>query len=112
MAYDEELAERVRELIAGAAGLAEQKMFGGLAFLVGGHMAIAASGQGGLLVHVERAEGERLIASGAAEPMVMRGKEMAGWLRVSSDAVATKKQLSAWVKRGVAYAETLPPKRR
>jgi TfoX/Sxy family transcriptional regulator of competence genes len=110
MAYDEELADRIRELVGSEAGLTEKKMFGGLAFLVGGHLAIAASGQGGLLVHVEPAEGERLIASGAAEPMVMRGREMAGWLRVPTEAVPTSRQLAPWVKRGVACARALPPK--
>jgi TfoX/Sxy family transcriptional regulator of competence genes len=107
MAYDEELAERVRELLAGEAGLTEKKMFGGLGFMVGGNMAVAASGQGGLLVRVDPSAS---YDGPGVEPMVMRGKEMSGWLRVESDVVGTKKQLSTWVQRGVAYARSLPPK--
>jgi TfoX/Sxy family transcriptional regulator of competence genes len=110
VAYDEALAERVREMVADRPGVSEQKMFGGLAFLIGGNMALAASGQGGLLVRLDAAEGERLIASGAAQPMEMRGREMRGWLRVSSDAVRTKRQLARWVDLGISYAASLPPK--
>jgi TfoX/Sxy family transcriptional regulator of competence genes len=111
MSYDEELAERVRELVAAETGLAEKKMFGGLAFLLDGNMAVAASGQGGLLVRVDPAEGDELVASTAAEPMEMQGRSMSGWLRVPSDAVASDKDLRAWVSRGAAYARTLPPKK-
>jgi len=111
MAYDEELAERIREQLTGELGLTEQKMFGGLAFLVGGNMAVAASGQGGLMVRVDPARSEELTAGTSAEPMVMRGRPMAGWLRVPADAVRTKRQLATWVDRGVAYARSLPPKR-
>jgi TfoX/Sxy family transcriptional regulator of competence genes len=107
MAYDEELADRIRELVGGEAGLTEQKMFGGLGFMLDGNMAVAASGQGGLLVRVDP---ESSYDEPGVEPMVMRGREMTGWLRVSSDVVATKKQLTTWVKRGVAYAQALPPK--
>lgn len=107
MAYDEELAERVRELVEGEPGLTEKKMFGGLAFLVRGSMAVAASGQGGLLVRVDPASS---YDGPGIEPMVMRGKEMAGWLRVASEAVATKRQLATWVQRGVGYARSLPPR--
>ena len=110
MAYDEDLADRVRELVATERGLAEKKMFGGLAFLLGGNMAVAASGQGGLLVRVHPEDSAALVARTQAEPMVMRGREMAGWLRVPSEAVRTKRELSAWVDRGVAYARQLPPK--
>src|SRR2546423_8612629 len=112
MAYDEELAERIRELVAGERGLTERKMFGGLAFLVGGNMAIAASGQGGILVRVDPEESDRLVARTKARPMVMRGREMQGWLRVGADDVRTKRQLASWVERGVAYAKSLPRKRR
>ena len=115
MAYDEDLASRIRELVGDQPRLSEQKMFGGLAFLIGGNMAVAASGQGGLLVRVAPAEGEKLVASGAAEPMEMRGRAMTGWIRVSSDAVRTKRQLLRWVGLGTAYAASLPakaPKRR
>jgi|SRR5690348_1842150 TfoX/Sxy family transcriptional regulator of competence genes len=109
MAYDEQLAERIRALVAGEHGVTEKKMFGGLAFLVGGNMAVAASGQGGLLVRVDPAESEALTAKGA-EPMVMRGRAMAGWLRVDAERVKTKRELEAWTRRGVAYARSLPPK--
>ena len=111
MAYDEDLAARIRELIVGEAGVTERKMFGGLAFLIGGNMSVAASGQGGLLVRVPPEETDGLVAKPHAAPMVMRGREMQGWLRVDSEGVRTKRQLEPWVKRGVAYARSLPPKR-
>jgi TfoX/Sxy family transcriptional regulator of competence genes len=111
VAYDEELAERVRELIEAEAGLTEKKMFGGLAFLLHGNMAVAASGQGGLLVRVDPAEGDHLIATTAAEPMEMQGRVMSGWLRVEAAALRTKKDLTTWVGRGTTFAKTLPPKR-
>jgi TfoX/Sxy family transcriptional regulator of competence genes len=110
MAYDEELAERIRELVAGKRGVTEQKMFGGLAFLVGGNMAIAASGQGGVLVRVDPDESDRLIASTNARPFEMRGRSMQGWLRVDDDDVRTKRQLAKWVELGTAYARSLPAK--
>jgi len=110
VAYDEELAARVRDLVAGEKALTEKKMFGGLAFLVGGNMAVAASGQGGLLVRVDPDESDALVARTGAETMVMRGREMRGWLRVGADAVGTKRALEPWVKRGVSYARSLPPK--
>ncbi len=110
MAYDEDLANRIRELIAGDADLTEKRMFGGLAFLVGGNMAVAASGQGGLMVRVEPAETDALAAKPHAAPFEMRGREMQGWLRVDSEGVRTKRQLEPWVKRGVSYARSLPPK--
>jgi TfoX/Sxy family transcriptional regulator of competence genes len=110
MAYDEELADRIRELVGGQQKLSEQKMFGGLAFLIGGNMAIAASGQGGLMVRVDPAHGEKLVASGSAEPMEMRGRQMSGWVRVSADAVRTKRQLARWVELGSKYAASLPAK--
>jgi len=111
MAYDEELAGRIRELVAGEKRLTERKMFGGLAFLVGGNMAVAASGQGGILVRVDPDQSPKLVSTTAAEPMVMRGKAMDGWLLVAADDVATKRALSTWVKRGVTYARSLPVKR-
>lgn len=112
MAYDEGLAERIRELVAGRPDLTEKKMFGGLAFLVGGNMAVAASGQGGLMVRVDPDESEQLLATTAAFPMEMRGRTMAGWLRVDSEDVRTPQQLQAWVERGTSYAAGLPPKRK
>jgi TfoX/Sxy family transcriptional regulator of competence genes len=110
MAYDEDLANRIRELVAPEAGVTEQKMFGGLAFLIDGHMAVAASGQGGLMVRVDPHETDKLAAKPHAGPFEMRGKPMQGWLRVGADGVRTKRQLEPWVKRGVGYARSLPPK--
>jgi TfoX/Sxy family transcriptional regulator of competence genes len=110
MAYDEDLADRIRELVAAEKSLTEQKMFGGLAFLIGGNMAVAASGQGGILVRVDPAASAKLVSSTKAQPMVMRGRAMDGWLRVDADHVREKRQLAAWVKRGVTYARSLPAK--
>ena len=110
MAYDEELAARIRTLLAERANLKEQKMFGGLAFLIGGNMAIAASGQGGVLVRVDPAESDGLVATTPAETMEMRGRQMAGWLRVDARDVADDVALRSWVERGAAYASSLPPK--
>ena len=111
MAYDEDLANRIRELVGLEQGLTEKKMFGGLAFLVGGNMAIAASGQGGILVRADPAQSDKLVASTTAEPAIMQGREMAGWLRVADDDLKTKRQLEKWVKVGVGFARSLPPKR-
>jgi TfoX/Sxy family transcriptional regulator of competence genes len=110
VAYDEELADRIRALLGDRAALTEKKMFGGLAFLIGGNMAIAASGQGGILVRVDPEESETLVATTPAEPMEMRGRSMAGWLRVESADVAKEAALNEWVERGTAFASSLPPK--
>jgi TfoX/Sxy family transcriptional regulator of competence genes len=110
MAYDEDLANRIRELIGDERDLTEKRMFGGLAFLIGGNMAVAASGQGGLMVRVEPGDTEALLEKPHAQPFEMRGREMQGWLRVSDEGVGTKRQLEPWVRRGVAYARSLPPK--
>ena len=110
MAYDEDLANRIRELISGEADVAEQQMFGGLAFLIGGHMSVAVSGQGGLLLRCDPAETEALLRKPHAGPFEMRGRAMKGWLRVTPEGVQTKRQLERWVARGVAYARSLPPK--
>lgn len=110
MAYDEDLASRIRELIADVPGVTEQKMFGGLAFLIGGNMAVAASGQGGLLLRVDPQDAGALAAKPHAGPMVMRGREMKGWLRVDAEGVRTKRRLEPWVRRGVEYARSLPTK--
>ena len=110
MAYDEELADRIRELVSGEPRLTEMKMFGGLAFLIRGNMAVAASGQGGLLVRVDPEESDELVASANARSMEMRGRAMRGWLQVPSDEVRTKKQLTKWVQKGTAYARSLPGK--
>jgi len=110
MAYDEDLAARIRELIAAEGGLTEKKMFGGLAFLIDGHMAVAASGQGGLMARVDPAETDALLRKPHAGPFEMRGRPMDGWVRVAAEGVRTKRQLEPWVRRGVAYARSLPPK--
>jgi len=110
VAYDEHLAERVRELVAANPGLTEKRMFGGLAFLIGGHMSVSASGDGGLLVRVDPEQTKALLAEPHARPMVMRGREMDGWLRVDAGGVRDKRALEKWVRRGVAYARSLPPK--
>ncbi len=111
MAYDTELANRIRELISAEANLTEMKMFGGLAFLLSGNMAVAVSGQGGLLLRVDPEQTDALRAKPHASPFVMRGRAMDGWLRVVPEGVKTKAQLQRWVDRGIAYARTLPPKR-
>jgi len=110
MAYDEDLAARIRELIAAEDGLTEKKMFGGLAFLIDGHMAVAASGQGGLMARVDPAQTDALLRKPHAGPFEMRGRPMDGWVRVAAEGVRTKRQLEPWVRRGVAYARSLPPR--
>jgi TfoX/Sxy family transcriptional regulator of competence genes len=111
VAYDQILAGRIRELVGGGKDVTEQTMFGGLAFLVGGNMAVAASGQGGLLVRVDPDASDELLATSSATPMEMRGRSMAGWLRVGASDVETDSELALWVQRGVDYARTLPRKR-
>lgn len=110
MAYDVDLGDRIRELLGANRGLSEKKMFGGLAFLIDGNMAIAASGQGGLLVRVGPEQSDRLVVTTPATEAIMRGRPMAGWLRVASDDLRTKRQLERWVKLGAAYARSLPKK--
>jgi TfoX/Sxy family transcriptional regulator of competence genes len=112
MAYDEDLARRIRDLLVGERDVTEQKMFGGLAFLIAGNMAVAASGQGGILVRVDPAKSDRLEATTSARPMEMRGRAMQGWLRVDGDAVKTKRQLVKWVNLSTTYARSLPAKTR
>ncbi len=111
MAYDEELAARIRDIVSGESGLTEKKMFGGLAFLIGGNMAVAASRQGGLMVRVDPAQSDTLLASTNARLVEMRGREMPGWMRVDPSDLRTKPELATWVGRGVAYARSLPAKR-
>ena len=110
MAYDEALAARIRDRIGARPDLTEKTMFGGLAFLVGGNLAVAASGQGGILVRVDPAESDALVSATPAEPMEMRGRGMPGWLRLASDDVASDPALAGWVERGIAYARSLPAK--
>ncbi len=111
MAYDPDLANRIRELVLAEPGVTEQRMFGGLAFLIDGNMSVGASGQGGLLLRVDPAKTDSLLAKPHAHPFEMRGRVMQGWLRVDADGVRTKRQLERWVARGVAYARSLPSKR-
>jgi len=110
VAYDQALAERIRELVSSEKGLTEKKMFGGLAFLINGNMAVAASGQGGLLLRCDPADSAALTKSAHVDRMEMRGRTMNGWLRVGDDAVKTKAAMQKWVARCVAYAKSLPPK--
>jgi hypothetical protein len=109
VAYDEELAERLRDLLDHEPQLQEKKMFGGLAFLIGGKMAIAASGQGGVLVRVDPAQSDKLLDTSHAELAVMRGRPMEGWLRVAPEHLRTKAQLAKWANLGTGYARSLPP---
>jgi hypothetical protein len=111
MAYDEELAERIRELVGSESDLTERKMFGGLAFLIRGNMAVAASGQGGVLVRVDPAQSDALVATTNARPMEMRGRQMQGWLRVGPEDLGSRRQLAKWVELGTSYARSLPAKR-
>ena len=110
MAYDEDMAARIRDILAQERGLSEKRMFGGLAFLLDGHMAVAVSGQGGLLLRIDPARSDELVADPHVGRMVMRGREMDGWLRVDSAAVDTEERLTHWVGLGVTYVRTLPPK--
>jgi hypothetical protein len=110
VAYDEELAERIRERVASETGLTEKRMFGGLAFLVNGNMAVSASGQGGLLLRVDPAATEELVGAPHAHRFEMRGREMDGWLRIDPAGLGTDADLARWVDLGVTYARTLRPK--
>jgi TfoX/Sxy family transcriptional regulator of competence genes len=110
MAYDTELADRIRELVAPLGGVEEKRMFGGLAFLINGNMSVAASGQGGLLVRVPPEDTDQLLRRAHVSPMVMAGREARGWLRIDVHGVKTKRQLHAWVTRSADYARSLPPK--
>ena len=110
VAYDEDLAERIRERVAGEDGLTEKRMFGGLAFLINGNMAVSASGQGGLLLRVDPAETPTLVERPEASRFEMRGREMDGWLRIDPAALGTDAALASWVSVGVSYARSLPPK--
>lgn len=110
MPYDAELADRVREIVACEAGVSEKRMFGGLAFLLDGNMAVAVSGQGGLLLRIDPTRSDELVADPHVGRMVMRGREMDGWLHVEPAAVDTEERLTHWVGLGVTYVRTLPPK--
>ncbi|MCF6390013.1 TfoX/Sxy family protein [Mycobacterium sp. MBM] len=110
MAYDVDLAERVRELLATTAGVDEKRMFGGLAFLVHGHMAVCVSGQGGIMVRVPAEDTDTLLQRAHTEPMVMAGRPARGWVRVCAEGVTTRRRLESWVDRGLRHVATLPPK--
>jgi TfoX/Sxy family transcriptional regulator of competence genes len=110
MAYDEDLANRIRELIARDPDVTEKRMFGGLAFLIGGRMAVAASREGGIMVRIDPDQTDTLLAKPHTRPFEMRDRELDGWLRVDPEGLKTKRQLEPWVKRGVAHARSLPPK--
>jgi TfoX/Sxy family transcriptional regulator of competence genes len=110
MAYDEELADRIRTLVQDEHGMTEKRMFGGLAFLIGGNMAVSASSQGGLLLRVDPAHTESLVSDPHAYRAEMRGREMDGWLRVDPEAVEDDAALRRWVDVGVGYARSLPAK--
>jgi hypothetical protein len=111
MPYDEELAARIREIVAGEPALTEKKMFGGIAFLIGGNMAVAASGHGGLMVRVDPAQSGALISTSPARMVEMRSRPMSGWLHLEAVDLGALDELTAWVKRGVSFARTLPGKR-
>jgi TfoX/Sxy family transcriptional regulator of competence genes len=110
MAYDEELAHRIRELLAEQDGVSEVAMFGGLAFLLDGNMSVAVSSRGGLMLRVDPAQTDAALARPHARVFEMRGRPLKGWVRVDSEGLGTKRQLAAWVRRGVDFARTLPPK--
>jgi TfoX/Sxy family transcriptional regulator of competence genes len=112
MAYDEVLAGRIRELLSGEPGITERKMFGGLAFLADGNMAVSVSGQGGIFVRVDTVKRDGLIETSSAYPMVMSGREMRGWLRIDAEEVRTKRQLMRWAGLGTTFARSLPAKAR
>ena len=110
MTYDEDLADRVRDLLAGDPDVTERRMFGGLAFLVGGNMALAASSKGGLMVRVRPEETDVLLEQPGVRVFEMNGRPLAGWVRVEADAVQSPGALGPWVERGADYARALPPK--
>src|SRR6476659_11304656 len=104
MAYDEEWGNRIRELFFNEKGPTEKRMFGGLAFMINGHMAVSASSQGGLLLRVDPAETDSLVREPHVGRFVMRGREMDGWLRVDPEAFNTDEELAEWIRIGVSYA--------
>ena len=110
MAYDVELADRIRQVVGGERGLSEKRMFGGLAFLIDEKMAVSASSKGGLLLRSDPAQSESLVSEPHVRPAVMRGREMDGWIRVDAEVVETDDELRRWVNHGVAYARSLPAK--
>ncbi len=112
MPYDEDLANRLRELLAHEDGITERRMFGGLAFLLHGNMSVSASRNGGLLVRIDPADTDAVLARRHVAPMQMGGRTMAGWVTIAPDGLRTKRELASWVKRSITFARTLPPKQR
>ena len=110
MAYDEDLAERIRDVLEGEPGITEKRMFGGLAFLLDGRMAVGASGKGGLMVRIDPADTDELVDPPHARPFEMRGKPMTGWLHIDDERLTTHEELRRWVHNGIAFARALPPK--
>ena len=109
MAYDEVLAQRIHDLLDGEAGVTSKKMFGGLGFMVDGHMAVAAGSGGALMVRADPDQGASWVSE-HVQPMVMRGRPMTGWLLVETEALASDQDLRLWVDRGVTFVRALPPK--
>jgi hypothetical protein len=112
MAYDEDLANRIREVVAAERGVTEKRMFGGLAFLINGNLAVSASGRGGLLLRVDPAQTETLLTQPCARPFEMRGRAMDGWLHIDTNKISDDAEFRRWVTHGVGYAKSLPAKRR
>jgi TfoX/Sxy family transcriptional regulator of competence genes len=110
MAYNEDLADRLRARVLGESGATEKRMFGGVAFLINGRMAVSASSQGGLLLRVDPSQTEALVSEPHAARFVMRGRAMDGWLRIDAAALETADDFERWVQRGLTYARSLPPK--
>lgn len=110
MTYDTDLAARIRLALHGAADVTERSMFGGLAFLVGGYMAVVASGRGGMMTRADPAMSAELVATTPAELAVMRGRPMAGWLHLDAAHLRSDNDLEAWIRRAVEWVSTLPPK--
>jgi TfoX/Sxy family transcriptional regulator of competence genes len=110
MAHDQELADRVREHVEHEPGFTEKKMFGGIAFLINGRMAVGASSKGGLMLRIDPADTESLLRDPRARPFEMRGRELNGWLRIDVDAQIDDAELASWIRRGIDYARSLPPR--
>ena len=110
MTYDNELAHRIREQLADEQGVTEKAMFGGLAFLLDGNMAVGISNSGELMVRVGPDASDEALARSHTRIFDMTGRPMKGWILVAVEGLATNRQLAVWVGRGVKFARTLPPK--
>ena len=110
MAYDEQLADRIRAHVEHEKGLTEKRMFGGLAFLINGRMAVAAGSTGDVMLRVDPKDTERLLQLPNASPVEMRGREMVGWLNLDANLISSEDEMAEWIQRGVSYAKSLPPK--